>query len=229
MEAFQPRTAIEAMLAAQAIATHHAIMECYFRAMQRDIPEELAIRVRANAVGLTRAMDVNLRMLGRLQDKPVPPPLPEVPVAVDAVLDLELERARRRARAAAERAVGGGGDAVGAPPDGAAPADGEKVAAAAVPAAPPDGATAIEAAGEAAEPMRPAIVLPRLEPHPPLDKSIMEARIAALHKEINERLDRERGGTPQEWYARQREAVRLKEAAAAAARAAAAGTHAEET
>ena len=47
----------------------------------------------------------------------------------------------------------------------------------------------------------------------------MEARIAALHQEINERLDRQSLGTPQEWYAREREEVRLRDEAAARARA----------
>src|ERR1019366_1715755 len=68
---------------------------------------------------------------------------------------------------------------------------------------------------------RPAIVVPRLEPKPPVDKELMEQMVAAARKEINDRLDRERGGTPQEWYARQREAVRQRDAAAAAAKAAA--------
>jgi hypothetical protein len=69
--------------------------------------------------------------------------------------------------------------------------------------------------------MRPAIVIPQLKPAPPVDKALIEANVAALHKEINERLDRERGGTPQEWYARQREEVRQRKEAEAAAKAAA--------
>jgi hypothetical protein len=36
----------------------------------------------------------------------------------------------------------------------------------------------------------------------------MEQRVAAIHREIGERLDRERGGTPQERYVRELKAAR---------------------
>ncbi len=182
MEAFQPRTAIEAMLAAQAIAAHHAIMECHARCLLPETAETTAIRLRSNAVSLTHAMDTTLRMLERRQARPVPPPLPEVPAAVDAVLDLELERAKRRAAAAAARAEAAEADA-------------------------PD------------EPMRPAIVIPPLEPVPDEERARRRAEVEAYTQALNDQWDRERGGTPQEWYARQREEARLIEEAQERARA----------
>lgn len=178
MEAFQPRTAIEAMLAAQAIAAHHAIMECHARCMHAETTEATAVRLRSNAAGLTRAMDTTMRMLERVKARPVPPPLPEVPAAVDAVLDLELEREKRRASAAAARALDP------------------------------------EATAEApAEPMRPAIVIPRLVPVPDEERAALSAEIEAYTQALNDQWDRERSGTPREWYARQREeAKRIEEA-----------------
>jgi hypothetical protein len=182
MEAFQPRTAIEAMLAAQAIAAHHAIMHCHARCLLAETAEATAIRLRGNAVGLTHAMDTTLRMLERLKGQPVPPPLPQVPVAVDAVLDLELAREQRRAAEAVARAEA---------PEADAPA----------------------------EPMRPAIVVPRLEPLPDEERARHRAEVEAYVQALDAQWDRERGGTPQEWYAREREAARLKEAAEERARA----------
>jgi hypothetical protein len=211
LEAFQPRTPIEAMLAAQTIATHHAIMECYARCMEPGAQEPICIKLRGNAASLTRSMEIDLRMLTRLQDKPVPPPLPDVPVAVDAVLDAGLAELKRQA----------GADE----PDADAPAqrawDPAGATAGLDPAAQPDADRPAGWASDAraAQGMRPAIVVPQLQPHPPVDKVLMEARIAALHQEINERLDRQSLGTPQEWYAREREEVRLRDEAAARARA----------
>jgi hypothetical protein len=160
LEAFQPRTPVEAMLSAQIIACHHAIMECYHRAMKRDTPEEMGVRIRANAASLTRGMDTLLRTLERRQAQPLPPPLPDVPKSVDALLD--------------DRNL----DA-------------------------PAGET------------RPAVVVPVLVPKPPVDRAFIQNEVAAVHAEINARLDRERGGTPQEWYIRQREEVRARKEAEA--------------
>jgi hypothetical protein len=93
LEALQPRTAVEAMLAGQLVTTHNAILDCYIRAMQGDLPEELVARHRAAATVLIKAQETLLRGLERKQGKPVPPPLPDVPVAVDA--KFEVERARQ--------------------------------------------------------------------------------------------------------------------------------------
>jgi hypothetical protein len=175
LEAFQPRTPVEAMLSAQIISTHHAIMECYHRAMKHDTPEELAVRIRGNAATLTRAMDITLRALERRQARPLPPPLPNVSTSVDALLDRDLDAP------------------VGMPVGTVHPSDGQA-------------------------PTRPAIVIPQLMPKPPVDQAFMENEVAAVHAKINTRLDRERGGTPQEWYSRQREEVRQRKEAEVAAR-----------
>jgi hypothetical protein len=175
LEAFQPRTAIEAMLAAQAVAAHNSIMECHHRAMRGELPETVAARVRTNAVALIRGMEVILKILEQRQAKPLPPPLPPVPQpeGADAPTRWEDPMHREEVIAAAE-----------------AMASGE---------APP-------------RPMRPAVVVPSLHQSTPMDKEFQERTLAMVHAALNEQLDRERGGTPQEWYARQREEVRQREA-----------------
>jgi hypothetical protein len=52
--AFAPGEPIEAMLAAQAIAAHTAVLECLRRAMIAFTPEATCARLRANAVSLMR-------------------------------------------------------------------------------------------------------------------------------------------------------------------------------
>jgi hypothetical protein len=214
LEAFQPRTPVEAMLAAQIIAAHHGIMECHYRAMRLDHEEALAVKLRANVVGLTRAQDINMRALERRQAKPVPPPLPDVSVALDWALDAEAEGPSRET---AEAAMPGASQA----PNPSSPGSGPAVQAPAQ-GKPPTG-QALQT-NQLPPATRPAIVIPQLEPKPPIDKTFIERRVAEMEKEFNERMDRERGGTPQEWYARQREEVRQRKEAEAAAKAAADGT-----
>jgi hypothetical protein len=221
LEAFQPRTPVEAMLAAQIIAAHHGIMECYFRATHDRLPEPLAIKLRNNVAALTRAQENNLRALERRQARPVPPPLPDVPTSLDWALDPEAEGPP------AEVVPGTTGAGIEAAPTDAAA--GTMARAAGSPAgaaegtarsAPPPAASAGMPPNHLGKPpaaTRPAIVIPQLEPIPPVDQALMDQMVAAARKEINDRLDRERGGTPQEWYARQREEVRQREAAARAA------------
>jgi hypothetical protein len=68
LEAFHPQTPVQAMLAAQAIALHHAAMDCFGRAMETD-PEDhaTATRLQRNAASLTRAFTATLRTLQRCQ------------------------------------------------------------------------------------------------------------------------------------------------------------------
>jgi hypothetical protein len=56
VHAFGPKDAVEGMLAAQAVALHHAAMECFRRAMIPDQPGEAAARLRRDAANLSRAM-----------------------------------------------------------------------------------------------------------------------------------------------------------------------------
>ena len=71
LEAFHPQTPIQAMLAAQAIALHHAAMDCFGRAMEAE-PEDhaTATRMQRNAASLTRAFTATLRTLQRCQALP---------------------------------------------------------------------------------------------------------------------------------------------------------------
>lgn len=164
LEALQPRTAVEAILAAQVIAAHHAIMDCHHQTMQGGLAEAIAAMLRNNVVGLTRSMEIVLRTLERRQARPLPPPLPPVSTALDWTLDPTAE--------------------------GPPPAD------------PPP-------------PLRAAIVVPKIVPPSPEDKALHDARVAETRREINERMDLLSKGTPQEWYAREREMVRLQQQEAA--------------
>jgi hypothetical protein len=56
------------MLAAQAIALHHAAMDCFGRAMETEPDDQVAItRLQRNAASLTRAFTATLRTLQRCQ------------------------------------------------------------------------------------------------------------------------------------------------------------------
>jgi hypothetical protein len=68
--AFAPRDPVEAMLAARATVTHHAIMECFRRAMLPDVEDALAIRLRSNALALSRLFTTTLRELEQMQARP---------------------------------------------------------------------------------------------------------------------------------------------------------------
>jgi hypothetical protein len=68
LDSFHPETPIQAMLAAQAIALHHAAMDCFGRAMQAGEDDEAGItRLQRNAASLTRAFTATLRTLQRCQ------------------------------------------------------------------------------------------------------------------------------------------------------------------
>src|ERR1700739_796020 len=64
--AFAPRDPVEAILAARATVTHHAIMECFRRATLPDVGDALAIRLRNNALALSRLFTTTLRELEQM-------------------------------------------------------------------------------------------------------------------------------------------------------------------
>jgi hypothetical protein len=59
----RPRTLTEAMLAAEAIAAHHVIMDCFRVALSPDTDPTAAARARSNAATLSRVRLANLRAL----------------------------------------------------------------------------------------------------------------------------------------------------------------------
>lgn len=56
VQGFAPRDPVEGMMAAQAVALHHAAMECFRRAMVPGQPSEVAERLRRQGANLSRAM-----------------------------------------------------------------------------------------------------------------------------------------------------------------------------
>ena len=72
LEGFHPRSHLECMLAAQGVAAHAMIMDCFRRAMDPSTPEPLAIKIRGSIAQLSRTFSTILRDLERLQTKPLP-------------------------------------------------------------------------------------------------------------------------------------------------------------
>jgi hypothetical protein len=62
-----PRGSVQAMLAAQIIATHHACMNAYRCAARPDLPYALHMRYQGQAASLSRLSSAKLRELMRLQ------------------------------------------------------------------------------------------------------------------------------------------------------------------
>jgi hypothetical protein len=62
-DAFKPQDALEAMLAARAIAAHCATMDGYTRAAQPDFSNETVISLRASAIAASRSFDAVLLTL----------------------------------------------------------------------------------------------------------------------------------------------------------------------
>jgi hypothetical protein len=56
MRAFWPKDEVEAMLAAQATAAHHAAMHCFMLAMLPNQAADFATRYRRDACSLSRCM-----------------------------------------------------------------------------------------------------------------------------------------------------------------------------
>jgi hypothetical protein len=73
--ALQPQNAFQAMLAAQAIAAHHAVMDNLRRAAQPDLAPSMAARLRANAASVARVMQATIRSLQK-QQPPADAPRP---------------------------------------------------------------------------------------------------------------------------------------------------------
>jgi hypothetical protein len=67
--AFQPRDAVEGMLASLAVAQHSMAMECLRRAMLPGQPHEAASRLRQDAVRSTRAMVETAEAIERRRGK----------------------------------------------------------------------------------------------------------------------------------------------------------------
>jgi hypothetical protein len=67
--ALQPQDAIEGLIAAQAVAMHHASMECFRGAMLPDQPVEVATRLRKDGANLARGMVEMVEALARKRGK----------------------------------------------------------------------------------------------------------------------------------------------------------------
>ncbi len=77
LEALEPRDLIEAMIAARIIATHHASMDGFARAMQPGVADVDAIRLRNSAIAAGRSFDAAVRLLEKRRadaDKAAQPP-----------------------------------------------------------------------------------------------------------------------------------------------------------
>jgi len=69
LKAFEPKDAIEAMLAAQAVAMHFGAMECFRRTMLPDQPAEIGSKLRRDGANLARGMTDMLEALDRKRGK----------------------------------------------------------------------------------------------------------------------------------------------------------------
>jgi hypothetical protein len=69
LAAFKPVNEIEGMIAAQAVALHHAAMECLRRAMLPAQPSEVASKLRKDAANMARAMTDMLDAMDRKRGK----------------------------------------------------------------------------------------------------------------------------------------------------------------
>jgi hypothetical protein len=75
LEAWEPADAMEAALAARAIAGHLAAMDSFARAAKPGVSDEKAIRLRANAIAAGRMFDRQLQAFrGRRQPAPARSP-----------------------------------------------------------------------------------------------------------------------------------------------------------
>ena len=89
--ALQPQNAFQAMLAAQAVAAHHAVMDNLKRAAQPDLAPAMAARLRANAASVARMMQATIRTLQKQQapavaPRPVAQPRPRAAAASPRLL-----------------------------------------------------------------------------------------------------------------------------------------------
>jgi hypothetical protein len=70
-EAFHPANAVQAAMAAHAVASHLAMMDSYARAAKPGLSDIAATRLRSNAIAASRVFDTVLRTLDR-QRQPAP-------------------------------------------------------------------------------------------------------------------------------------------------------------
>ena len=73
LTAMRPRNALEAMLAAQVIAAHHGLMDCFALAARPGTSDSQVIRLRSGAVALGRRFDAAMRALQKSHAPPKPP------------------------------------------------------------------------------------------------------------------------------------------------------------
>ena len=95
LDSFRPRTHMEAMLAVQAIACHHAAMDCFKRACLPDVPDDVAMRLRKTAVAMMRAMENAAKAIDRLKAKPVPVHEPDGATGDDAATATDTDGVER--------------------------------------------------------------------------------------------------------------------------------------
>lgn len=69
LAAFAPKDPVEGMIAAQAVALHHASMECLRRAMIPEQPAEIAAKLRKDGTNMSRAMIDMVEALARHRGK----------------------------------------------------------------------------------------------------------------------------------------------------------------
>jgi hypothetical protein len=76
LEALNPATPFQAMIASHVVALHHGAMGCYRWAMQTDPTTLTAARLRRDAMAMTRTMMATARDLLRMQAAAAPPAPP---------------------------------------------------------------------------------------------------------------------------------------------------------
>ena len=79
LRGIEPEDEFEGMLAAQAMAAHHAAMECYRRAARSSQTPNLNTRLLGTAAMLSRTMGGALHKLEQRQDDPAPVAGPGAP------------------------------------------------------------------------------------------------------------------------------------------------------
>ncbi len=69
LAAFAPKDPIEGMISAQAVALHHASMECFRRAMIERQPADIAAKLRKDGTNMSRALVDMVEALARHRGK----------------------------------------------------------------------------------------------------------------------------------------------------------------
>ncbi|HEY1934357.1 MAG TPA: hypothetical protein VGG99_20300 [Acetobacteraceae bacterium] len=121
LEAMHPGDAVQAMIASQAVALHHGAMGCYRWSMQTEAAGIGAVRLRRDAMAMTRTMIFATRELQRMQDReaaaahpagrPAPGPAGAVPGSAPSPLAAEPQHDPAPEPAVADAAEPAGADA----------------------------------------------------------------------------------------------------------------------